>query len=466
MDTLLPTGGASEKEEMTSMKCCFSSCGNEAGAGDFSFSNHCFQLTVSSVGACTGKNFVTAAGLEVEAGPMNLLNELLIAGNHNRGMIKFNFCSRHTALTAIRVQLRVSMDWPSGYYCFKNSLGFRGHAAANLTVYLPCGFSLVGGRSREVEKGRRQSGRQRGKKEKARKERLLYEKKRKIKQALEEGKPIPTELRNEEAALRKEIDLEDEQTAVPRSIIDDEYANASEKDPKILITTSRNPSAPLTQFVKELKIVFPNAQRMNRGGQGKKVIVTSMIETNQPCPSFPSFAPMVISEIIETCRSHDFTDVILVHEHRGQPDGLTISHLPFGPTAYFGLLNVVTRHDIKDKKSMGTMSEAYPHLILNNFSTKIGERTANILKHLFPVPKPDSKRIITFANQSDYISFRHHVYQQKGGPKSVELNEVGPRFEMRLYQIKLGTVDQREAQNEWVIRPYMNTAKKRKFLGD
>lgn len=37
---------------------------------------------------------------------------------------------------------------------------------------------------------------------------------------------------------------------VPRSTIDDEYANAADRDPKILITTSRNPSAPLTQFVK------------------------------------------------------------------------------------------------------------------------------------------------------------------------------------------------------------------------
>ncbi|KAL8474720.1 hypothetical protein ACS0TY_030521 [Phlomoides rotata] len=273
------------------------------------------------------------------------------------------------------------------------------------------------------------------------KERLLYEKKRKIRQALEEGKPIPTELRNEEAALRQEIDLEDEHTAVPHSTIDDEYANAADRDPKILLTTSRNPSAPLTQFVKELKIVFPNAQRMNRGGQ-------------------------VISEIIETCRAHDFTDVILVHEHRGVPDGIIISHLPFGPTAYFGLLNVVTRHDIKDKNAMGTMPEAYPHLILNNFSTKLGIRTANIIKHLFPVPKPDTKRILTFANQSDYISFRHHVYEKRGGPKSIELKEVGPRFELRLYQIKLGTVDQDEAQTEWVIRPYMNTTKKRKFLGE
>ena len=30
----------------------------------------------------------------------------------------------------------------------------------------------------------------------------------------------------------------------------------------------------------------------------------------------------------------------------------------------------------------------------------------NILKYLFPVPKEDGKRVITFANQEDYISFR------------------------------------------------------------
>ncbi|PIA49846.1 hypothetical protein AQUCO_01300532v1 [Aquilegia coerulea] len=271
------------------------------------------------------------------------------------------------------------------------------------------------------------------------KERMLYEKKRKIKEALEEGKPIPTELRNEEAALRQEIDLEDEQTTVPRSHIDDEYANASLVDPKILITTSRNPSAPLAQFAKELKIVFPNAQRMNRGGQ-------------------------VEAEIIETCRSHDFTDVIFVHETRGRPDALIISHLPFGPTAHFSLTNVVTRHDIKDKKSIGKMSEAYPHLLFDKFTTKVGERTANILKYLFPVPKEDSKRIITFANQSDYISFRHHVYEKRGGPTSLELKEVGPRFELTLYKITLGTVDQSEAQIEYVRHSFTNTAKKHKVL--
>ncbi|TXG55948.1 hypothetical protein EZV62_017261 [Acer yangbiense] len=188
---------------------------------------------------------------------------------------------------------------------------------------------------------------------------------------------------------------------------------------------------------------------MNQGGQHK--------------------ATLLYLKLLKLCRAHDFTDVVLVHEYRSVSDGLIISHLPFGPTAYVWFTQCgkyVTRHDIKDKKAMRTMPEAYPHLILNNFKTKLGERTVNILKHLFPVPKPDTKRIITFANQSDYISFRHHIYEKSGGHKSIELKEIGPRFELRLYQVKLGTVDQSEAQVEWVIRPYMNTSKKRKFLGD
>ena len=49
-------------------------------------------------------------------------------------------------------------------------------------------------------------------------------------------------------------------------------------------------------------------------------------------------------------------------------------------------------------------------------------------------------------------------------PKQVELSEVGPRFELRPYQLKLGTIDMIEAENEWVLRPYMNTAKKQKKL--
>jgi U3 small nucleolar ribonucleoprotein protein IMP4 len=103
------------------------------------------------------------------------------------------------------------------------------------------------------------------------------------------------------------------------SHIDDEYGSAGVKDPKILITTSRDPSSRLTQFTKEMKLVFPNSQRINRGNH-------------------------VMKEIVDACRANDVTDLIVLHEHRGVPDGMIVSHFPYGPTAYFSLHNVVLRH--------------------------------------------------------------------------------------------------------------------------
>lgn len=55
------------------------------------------------------------------------------------------------------------------------------------------------------------------------------------------------------------------------------------------------------------------------------------------------------------------------------PVGLIVSHLPFGPTAYFTLCNVVMRHDIPD---LGTASEAKPHLIIHGFSSRLGKRVS------------------------------------------------------------------------------------------
>lgn len=98
----------------------------------------------------------------------------------------------------------------------------------------------------------------------------------------------------------------------------------------------------------EIRLLFPNSQRINRGGYEVK-------------------------QLVDACRANDVTDLILVQEHRGVPDGLVVCHLPYGPTAYFNLSNVVMRHDIPDT---GTMSEAYPHLIFNNFSSRLGNRVS------------------------------------------------------------------------------------------
>jgi len=76
--------------------------------------------------------------------------------------------------------------------------------------------------------------------------------------------------------------------------IDDEYAQAGVHDPKVLITTSRDPSSRLQQFAKEMKLIFPNSQRINRGNY-------------------------VIKDVVNACKSNEVTDLIILHEHRGQP---------------------------------------------------------------------------------------------------------------------------------------------------
>lgn len=87
-------------------------------------------------------------------------------------------------------------------------------------------------------------------------------------------------------------------------------------------------------------------------------------------------------------------------------DAMIVSHFPHGPTIFFTLNNVTLRHDIENYKS-STVSEQYPHLIFDNFSSKLGQRVQDTLKYLFPVPKEDSKRVMTFANEDDFISFRY-----------------------------------------------------------
>lgn len=263
------------------------------------------------------------------------------------------------------------------------------------------------------------------------KQRAEDEKRQTVKVAVDENRKIPTHLKKDAVRLQKEA-----QWGAQVSVVDDEYRWTGVSDPKIVITTSREPSAKLKIFAKEMRLMFPNAQRMNRGHYD-------------------------IKHLIGACRANDVTDVLVLQETRGNPDGLLVCHLPFGPTAYFNLSNVVMRHDTPERSPI---PEEYPHLIFLNLTTNLGQRVTNILKYLYPVPKPESRRVITFSNEEDYISFRHHSYT-KGEKGEIEITEVGPRFELMPYRIVLGTLEQSEAaQVEWELKSFMNTASKRQLL--
>uniref|UniRef100_A0A7S1QHA2 Brix domain-containing protein n=1 Tax=Neobodo designis TaxID=312471 RepID=A0A7S1QHA2_NEODS len=262
----------------------------------------------------------------------------------------------------------------------------------------------------------------------------IHARKEQLRSALDNATPLPGHLKKDAVTLKKFVELDDDQTKRLRTTVDDEYALAGVQDPKVLVTTSRDPSQKLMEFTKEVRLMLPNSTRMNRGGIG-------------------------VGQVAEAARRDNYTDIVVISESKGVPDSLTVSHLPLGPTVVFTLHNIVTRHDIE---GVGPMSEQAPHLIFENFSTKLGHRIRDVLKFLFPVPRVDSSRVLTFDNTNDYISFRHHTFVKKGD--KVTLTEVGPRFELQPFRVLLGTIDMPDAETEWVMHPFLNSSKRRRVL--
>jgi U3 small nucleolar ribonucleoprotein protein IMP4 len=268
-------------------------------------------------------------------------------------------------------------------------------------------------------------------------------KRAKLKAALASGKPLDPTISNDKA-LRTDFKFDEsraDRTTEEELQLDDEYAALSGvRDPRVLITTSRDPSSRLQSFAKEIRLLLPTSIRLNRGN-------------------------LVLPAIIESGKAADLSDAILLHEHRGTPTAMTVSHLPHGPTASFSLSNVVLRADIPNAVR-GTVSESYPHLIFENFNTPLGKRVMQILKHIFPPREPGQKtgsRVVTFKNIEDSIEVRHHVFVRTGH-QSVELAEVGPRMTMRLFEIRSGTLENKDGDVEWHLNQYTRTSKKKDYL--
>jgi U3 small nucleolar ribonucleoprotein protein IMP4 len=272
----------------------------------------------------------------------------------------------------------------------------------------------------------------------------IAEKRALLKKSLATGKPLDRSIANDKS-LRKDYkydeSLNPESSEVQQSI-DDEYSMLSGlSDPRPLVTTSRSPSTRLSTFSKEIRLLLPTSIRLNRGN-------------------------LIIPNLLSSAKAAALSDIILLHEHRGTPTAMTLSHLPHGPTASFSLHNVVLRADIPNA-SRGTVSESYPHLIFEGFKTRLGLRVVQILKHIFPPregPHKIGNRIVTFKNVEDSIEVRHHVFVQTGY-RDVELAEVGPRMTMRCFEIRGGTLEKDSGgEVEWALTQYTRTGRKKDYL--
>ncbi len=214
-------------------------------------------------------------------------------------------------------------------------------------------------------------------------------------------------------------------------------------DPKILITTSLNST--LHDEASLLTTLFPNSQYIRRTSHryGHKFSVR---------------------EISSFASHRSYTALIVLTEDLKRPSGLTIVHLPSGPTFHFTISNWI---EGRKMPGHGNPTSHTPELILNNFRTPLGLLTAHLFRTLFP-PQPElrGRQVVTLHNQRDYIFLRRHryVFREKKeteksviGPdgkevKGVEgiragLQELGPRFTLKLRRVDKGI--QRGSGQEW-----------------
>mmetsp|Transcript_25416 Transcript_25416/g.59982 ORF Transcript_25416/g.59982 Transcript_25416/m.59982 type:complete len:310 (+) Transcript_25416:162-1091(+) len=220
----------------------------------------------------------------------------------------------------------------------------------------------------------------------------------------------------------------------------DEFAAyfSGEKTPKIMITTAYHATAPTFRFIRDMLSFLPNAFYYKRGAYQLK-------------------------DICKWAGNAGFTHLMVLAEKSKKLNGLYVSHLPEGPTAFFRMTTTMESANIRGH---GNPTSHTPEIILNNFNTRLGHRVGRLFGSLFPHrPEFIGRRVVTFHNQRDFIFIRHHRYIFNADGTRARLQEIGPRFTLKLRWLQATTFDTSEGEYEWVHkRKEMDTSRRRFHL--
>lgn len=289
-----------------------------------------------------------------------------------------------------------------------------------------------------------------------------------------ENKPKPKTLDNTREVEPTRVQADDDEIALDEA--GDEFAAYFSDDvrPKILLTTRPRPSRELFFFIADLQRFFPALFFYPRRSYSMK-------------------------QIVEYGTNKEFTHLMVLSEKSKVCNGMIVSHLrktdagpSAGPTAFFKVTNVIPSPDIKNH---GSATSHVPELVLNGFTTRLGHRAGRFLGSLFPHNAQfRGRQVATFHNQRDYIFVRHHRYVFEAGkekaaavaaataaaeaakedgdkspkkpppPKTkARLQELGPRFTLKLRWIQEGTFDSQFGEYEWFHKRKEMDTTRRKF---
>merc|ERR1712118_419703 len=108
--------------------------------------------------------------------------------------------------------------------------------------------------------------------------------------------------------------------------------------------------------------------------------------------------------------------------------------------------------DVKHKELI-SVTKTLPRIVFDGFSSWPALRLKQMLQQLFLTPKKKASRLLSFISIANYISFRHHKCERHTF-ENEKIIELGPRFELKPYRIKSGTLDENRPKIEWSLNPH------------
>jgi ribosome production factor 1 len=167
--------------------------------------------------------------------------------------------------------------------------------------------------------------------------------------------------------------------------------------------------------------------------------------------------------------------LLVLDERSKVATGLVVSRLPAGPSAAFKMTSSELSADIAGH---GVPTAHVPEVFLNGFGTRLGRRVGRLIASLFPrEAQVEGRRLCTFHNQRDFIFFRQHRYifaagagagagagaAGAGAGTRVRLQELGPRFTLKLKYLLNGVADAKGGEYEWFHKRHLMETSRRKF---
>lgn len=105
------------------------------------------------------------------------------------------------------------------------------------------------------------------------------------------------------------------------------------------------------------------------------------------------------------------------------------------------------------------------HVLLSYFYSFIHVRILLIFSIHIQEPELEGRQVVTFHNQRDFIFVRHHryIYRKDNEKVRARLQELGPRFTIKMRWLQEGVFDSKFGEFEWIFKRKQMDTSRRKF---